>query len=446
MRETRTPSSHAFVAGALALAIAALGVAAPPAPTNVVAEDNPWDDGTALRVTWTSDAPDVAGWRIRRTLGEEERRQQRERHQIEAAAQAYATALAAAQAAGQAPEDAKQAATAAAQAAATKAGGDTLEPFVFVGIAGASDRSFVVEGLDGQSSYVVSVEPRGADGDYGEAALSAEAQPAQQLFRGDRLWFGIMLFGVIAMILGCVVAARSGVKMRIRRIAGLDAIDEAVGRATEMGRPVLFIPGIQDMDNVQTVAGVTILGRVAKTAAEYDATIEVPTARSLVMTACQDVVQSAYYEAGRADAYNPDTIRYITDEQFGFAAYAAGRMVREKPATCVYMGQFYAESLLLSENGNAVGAIQIAGTGETSQLPFFVAACDYTLIGEEFFAASAYLSREPLQMGSLMGQDMGKAMVMVLVVIGVICTTAGALGLVAAQGVADFLANTVLKS
>ncbi|MFM8697698.1 MAG: DUF6754 domain-containing protein [Phycisphaerales bacterium] len=48
-------------------------------------------------------------------------------------------------------------------------------------------------------------------------------------------------------------------------------------------------------------------------------------------------------------------------------------------------------------------------TAETAQLPFFVAACDYTLIGEEFFAASAYLSGEPDQLGTLLGQDLAKA-------------------------------------
>ena len=198
-----------------------------------------------------------------------------------------------------------------------------------------------------------------------------------------------MLFrSISAIVIVAIVAARNGVVMKIRKIAALEAIDEAVGRATEMGRPVLFVPGIQDMNDLQTVAGITVLGRVAKVAAEYDAALEVPTSRSLVMTAARDTVQAAYLAAGRGDAYHADRINYITDEQFGYVAYLAGTMNRERPATCLYMGAFYAESLLLAENGNSIGAIQIAGTAESSQLPFFVAACDYTLIGEEFFAAS----------------------------------------------------------
>jgi hypothetical protein len=181
------------------------------------------------------------------------------------------------------------------------------------------------------------------------------------------------------------------------------------------------------MNDLQTVAGITVLGRVAKVAAEYDAALEVPTSRSLVMTAARDTVQAAYLAAGRGDAYHADRINYITDEQFGYVAYLAGTMNRERPATCLYMGAFYAESLLLAENGNSIGAIQIAGTAESSQLPFFVAACDYTLIGEEFFAASAYLSGEPMQLGSLFGQDLVKIASIALLVVGVAVATVGSI-------------------
>ena len=100
-------------------------------------------------------------------------------------------------------------------------------------------------------------------------------------------------------------------------------------------------------------------------------------------------------------------------------------MVREEPAANFYIGKFYGESLILAETGYATGSIQIAGTSEPNQLPFFVAACDYTLIGEELFAASAYLSRDPLQVGSLRGQDVGKAIVMVMLVLGSILISLG---------------------
>ena len=236
------------------------------------------------------------------------------------------------------------------------------------------------------------------------------------------------LFAVLLIVGGSILfytfRAQRGVTYFIRKIAGIAAIEEAVGRATEMGRPVLYVAGTQDLDNVQTVAGITILSSVAKRVAEYDAHLEMPTSRSLVMTTARETAKEAYLAAGRPDAYNEEHIYYVTDEQFGFVAYVNGYMVRQRPATCIYMGAFFAESLIFAETGHSIGAIQIAGTAQPQQLPFFVAACDYTLIGEELFAASAYLSRDPKLLGSLRGQDFGKAFAMIFILLGSILATA----------------------
>jgi len=278
------------------------------------------------------------------------------------------------------------------------------------------------------------------------AVTMAGVQPARQWFDGVRFPLSIYVLIVCGAVVFYIQIARSGKTLKVRTIAGLDAVDEAVGRATEMGRPILFICGIQDMNDIQTIAGLTVLARVAKTAAEYDAKIEVPTSRSLVMTAARETVQAAYLEAGRPDAYNEDLIYYVTDEQFGFVAYLQGMMAREEPAACFYMGTFFAESLILAETGNSIGAIQVAGTAMPAQLPFFVAACDYTLIGEEFFAASAYLSGAPEQMGSLKGQDIGKIVVGIMVIIGVaVATLASVTGSVHLNEAVEFIRETMLR-
>ena len=258
-------------------------------------------------------------------------------------------------------------------------------------------------------------------------APPASAEESTPFLNENRLPLLAWIVGIAAATTIFVARSRRGKPPTIRRIAALEAVDEAIGRATEMGRPVLFIPGIQDMDNIQTVAGITMLGRVARTAAEYDSVVEAPVCRSLVMEAAREAVQASCLAAGRADAYQPDRINYVTDEQFGYVAYVGGKMLREKPAACFYMGCFFAESLIFSETGNAIGAIQIAGTAESSQLPFFVAACDYTLIGEEFFAASAYLSGEPDQLGTLQAQDSGKVAVIAFVALGTAAATGAAL-------------------
>ena len=247
---------------------------------------------------------------------------------------------------------------------------------------------------------------------------------AQWLYSG-RVGMLIILSLIMAVIIYYIEIGKRGKELYIREIAGLAAVDDAVGRATEMGKPVLYIPGIMDMDNIQTIASIVILGRVARKTAEYGSPLLVPTSRSVVMSVAQEVVKEGYLQAGRSDAYNKENIQYLTDDQFGYAAGVDGIMVREKPAAIFLLGCFYAESLILAETGRSVGAIQIAGTAMPSQIPFFVAACDYTLIGEELFAASAYLSREPKLLGSLKGQDAGKLFFLILIVVGVIAASIG---------------------
>lgn len=258
-----------------------------------------------------------------------------------------------------------------------------------------------------------------------QSDAAGPVEPIAQWFDMQRInvFVGVLL--LCGFIVYYIMQARAGKELFIRKIAGLEAVDEAVGRATEMGRKIYFIPGSQDMDQVQTIAGITILGRVAEMAAMYETRLDVPVSRSLVMVTAREVVKEAYAKAGRPDSFKEDQVHYLTDDQFGYAAAIDGMVVREKPATIFMMGLFYAESLILAETGNSVGAIQIAGTGEPSQLPFFVAACDYTLIGEELFAASAYLSREPRQLGSLKGQDVGKGLILVAVLIGILLETFG---------------------
>lgn len=258
-----------------------------------------------------------------------------------------------------------------------------------------------------------------AASDRAEAVASA-----QWIYRG-RIGMLIILTLMTAVIIYYIESSKRGKKLYIRQIAGLAAVDDAVGRATEMGKPVLYIPGIMDMDNIQTIASMVILGRVARKTAEYGSALLVPTSRSVVMSVAQEVVKQGYLQAGRPDAYNKENIQYLTDDQFGYAAGVDGIMVRERPAAIFLLGTFYAESLILAETGRSVGAIQIAGTAMPSQIPFFVAACDYTLIGEELFAASAYLSREPKLLGSLKGQDAAKLFFVVLIVVGVISATIG---------------------
>ncbi|MBN1327210.1 MAG: hypothetical protein JW996_04610, partial [Candidatus Cloacimonetes bacterium] len=226
-----------------------------------------------------------------------------------------------------------------------------------------------------------------ADGILLDSAESSAVAKAEW-FNTEKISLLIMGLIISIAISAYIYSAKQGKNLYIRKIAGLESMEESVGRATEMGRPILYIPGTLDLDDMQTIAGLTILGKLAQKAAEYDARLIVPVCRSMVLSTAKEIVKEAYLKAGRPDAYDPDSVFYLTDDQFGYVAGVDGIIVREKPAANFFLGAFYAESLILAETGFASGAVQTSGTAMPSQLPFFVVACDYTLIGEELFAAS----------------------------------------------------------
>ncbi len=255
--------------------------------------------------------------------------------------------------------------------------------------------------------------------------IAGPIQSRGQWFNTGRaaVLIAILFFAVLTIVF--VQKAKRGHDLYVRPLAGIEAVDDAIGRATEMGKPILYLMGAGTAADIATLASFTILARVSKKVAEYQTSLIVPCYDPIVMSIAQDIVKTGYMDAGRPDAYKDDSVFFITQSQFAYVAAVNGIMLRELPATNLYMGKFYAESLIFAETGALAGSIQIAGTDEVAQIPFFVVACDYTLIGEELFAASAYLGREPLLLGTLKAQDYAKAAILVLAFIGIIAVNVG---------------------
>lgn len=262
-------------------------------------------------------------------------------------------------------------------------------------------------------------------GNTSDSGAYGPVSPIAQWFNSSYKFVGIAVIVFCGIIVYCIFKAKAGKDFFVRRIAGIEAVDEAIGRATEMGRPILYLTGLNGVSDISTLAGLNILSRVARKAAEYETSLLIPACDPFVMVVEREIVKGAHIDVGKPDTYKEDNIYFVSESQFAYVAAVNGLMLRERPAAIFYMGYFYAESLILAEIGNSTGSIQIAGTDADSQLPFFIAACDYTLIGEELYAASAYLSREPLLLGSLKGQDWSKLILMVAILIGTILETFG---------------------
>jgi len=252
------------------------------------------------------------------------------------------------------------------------------------------------------------------------AAAVNEAARANKNLQRHAGYVTLLVLIVVGVLTG-IGLARRGRSLPIRDIPGLMVFEEAVARATEMGRPTFFTcGGCCEIRRVQLYASMPLLRQVATLSAKLGNRLTVAVGFPETLPVHVNAVRDGYLQADAIDAFRSDDVRYFPGGQFFFAMAAMGWMLEERPATCFYFGWWEADSLMFAETGQTINAMQIAGTDELYQIPFFVAACDYTLIGEEFWAASAKVSQDPLLLGSLGAQDIFKLTLLALIVGGVL--------------------------
>jgi hypothetical protein len=157
-----------------------------------------------------------------------------------------------------------------------------------------------------------------------------------------------------------------------------------------------------------TIAGLEVQSYLAKQCATYDVRLITTVAYPEVLPVAQEIQKSAHIASGRPDTYREEDVRFLSSSQFAFASAIIGIIERERCVANVMVGAFAAEAIFLAENSAALGCITIGGCTNLYQLPFFIAACDYTLIGEEVFAGSAHFSQDPAKIAVLRAQDLVK--------------------------------------
>ncbi|MGI6660932.1 MAG: DUF6754 domain-containing protein [Bacillota bacterium] len=236
----------------------------------------------------------------------------------------------------------------------------------------------------------------------------------------------ISLIVLSAVILMEIQASRRGKTAQIRHLTSLNAIDESIGRAVEMGRPVHFSAGVGNLTvrgAPVTLASLSFLSHIAETCARYDCKLVVTVAQGDVYAASDEIMKQAYLRAGKPEMYTPDMLRFLSVIQYVYAGGVVGTINREKASANFMIGHYANEALFIAEEAHQAGCVQVAGTTNEYQIPFFVAACDYVLIGEEIFAAAAQLSGDQSELGAITGQDFAKVLAIGLCIAGSILAT-----------------------
>lgn len=217
---------------------------------------------------------------------------------------------------------------------------------------------------------------------------------------------------------------KQGRTWEIRTLEALEAIYDGIGRAAETGRPILMLPGISNLGNPQTLAGLTLFGEISQRSAEIGVEAIASASNTAVITATEAIVRGAYTAAGKPEMYAPGKyVRWFGGDQFAYAVGSAGQIMATKPSVILYAGYFLFDVIVSGDMGSRVDAVQIGGTLGSMEMVSMM--CDHIFIGEELYAASAAITQDNMSMATIAGQDWIKILAVGLMVLGVLVTMAG---------------------
>lgn len=210
-----------------------------------------------------------------------------------------------------------------------------------------------------------------------------------------------------------------------RTLPALEAIPEAIGRAIEMGRPVHYTPGAEALAGsrgTHSQVAMIIGGYVTRLCAKMGSKITWSVSGDLLPIA-RDIYKNAYLVEQQPDV--EVDVRFYPSGAGPFGTGCIETMAADKSAANMMFGGFGSELPIIAEGGFRVGAFQIGGCSNPTMTPFIVAACDYSMIGEENFAAAAILSENAVQLAGIVALDIWKVIIVGLIILGSLLNTVG---------------------
>jgi hypothetical protein len=219
---------------------------------------------------------------------------------------------------------------------------------------------------------------------------------------------------------------RKGARYAFRPIAAFDVLRGLIGRVAESGKRVHVSLGKAGIGGDQTAsvsAGLVVLQFLADQGAAMSAPPTVTVADPSLLLVAQDVLYRAHARKGRVDRYRVTDVQLIAPDAAAYAAGAQDTIDDEGVMANVMVGYFGDEYLLMGEAGAQRNLAQVVGSNALDVQPFLVATSDKVLLGEELFAAGAYLTDRPEYAASLCLQDVLRVLIVVAILAGVVVKT-----------------------
>lgn len=229
---------------------------------------------------------------------------------------------------------------------------------------------------------------------------------------------GLLIFAAL-LLLGLTFIRRKSPAI-LRPIEAFERLNRAVGLAVEKGTRLQISLGRGNLFTARggsALAGLAMLRRLSERTSVSDRPPIVTSGDASLAILSQDTLQSGYRAAGAEDQYRFTTGRMTGLSPFSFAAGTLPIAQDESVSANVVIGDLGAESALLAEAADRADADLIAASDNLSAQSVFYATSQDPLIGEELFAAGAYVGAGASHEASLQVQDILRWLV-ILAILG----------------------------
>lgn len=229
----------------------------------------------------------------------------------------------------------------------------------------------------------------------------------------------VLLLAAILFVALTLWRRRSPAAFRI--IDAYERLNRSVGLAVENGTRLHVSLGWGNLFTGRggsALAGLAMLRRLAQRTSVSDRPPVVTSGDASLAILSQDTLQAAYRAAGAEEQYRFSTGRLTGLTPFSYAVGALPTIHDENVSANIVLGYLGAEAALLAEASDRQNASLIAASDNLSAQSVFYASAQEPLIGEELFAAGAYVGAGASHDASLNVQDILRWLIILAIVIG----------------------------
>ena len=224
------------------------------------------------------------------------------------------------------------------------------------------------------------------------------------------------------------VVGRNRPRQHLREISAYSRLGRAIGLAVEAGKRMHITLGwgsIIDLKGASALIGLTIVERITRLASISDRPPVVTSGDGVLGILSQDTLSGTYKAVGAGFQYDPTTGRVTGLTPVSYSAGSIPVIYDEQVSATVLAGHFGSEAALITDAAERNDSLSMAGSDSITATSVFIATAQEPLIGEELFAAGAYINAGPIHASSLRAQDIFRWVIVGAILVGALLKLIG---------------------